>query len=147
MHCAIMSGWMLASPADVGCQSIQVDGLMQHASASDSNASSSSSEVSDAGSADKFHASDDDGSQQASPSRFRQDQADENAYASQDNDGSDNESDNGSEGPPELCSSDDEDDTLSDSTPAAHSAAAVSHESTFAKLLNDLIDSPVRWLG
>ncbi len=43
------------------------------------------------------------------------------------------ESDNGSEGPPELCSSDDDEDERSNSTPAAPSAAAVSHKPFFDK--------------
>jgi hypothetical protein len=110
-----------------------MSGGMPHES--ESNASSSSPEVSDAGSADKIEDSDDDGSQQPSPSLFRQEQADENADASQDDDGSDNESDDGSEGPLELCSSHDEEDALSNSTPVAHSAAAVSHESIFARFI------------
>ncbi len=50
--------------------------------------------LSDADCADKIKDSEVDGSRRPSPSLFRQEQADENAY--QDDDGSDNESENGS---------------------------------------------------
>jgi hypothetical protein len=101
----------------------QVDRLMPHTNFS--HASSSSSEESNAllnaDSSQKRHESDDDGSQRPSPSHYWQQQANKNADGSQDDDESDNESDNVSEGPPELCYSDDEE--------AVPSAAAVSHES------------------
>ncbi len=50
----------------------------------------------------KNHDSDDDGSQQLSPSQYRQHQANENADASQDDDGSDKQSDSGSKGTSEC---------------------------------------------
>jgi hypothetical protein len=77
---------------------------------------------------------DDDGSQEYSPSLYRQQQADENAEDSQeDDDGVDNESDNGSI--PELCNSDDEEEYYegSESTPAAHSASVVSQDTLLEK--------------
>jgi hypothetical protein len=107
---------------------------MQHAS--DDNASSSASENCDADSDEKNEHSDDDGSQQPSPSLFRQEQAHENADPSEDDDSEDNQSDDGSI--PELCESEDEDEDKDDyqpseSTPAASSAAAVSQESLLEK--------------
>jgi hypothetical protein len=104
----------------------QADGLMPHAS--DDNDSSSAAEDSEAGAADKFHDSDHDGSQEPSLSLFRQEQADENSDAIEDDDCEDNQSDYGS--CPELCSGpdDDEDYQESESTPAAQSAAAVLQE-------------------
>ncbi len=103
---------------------------------SDDNASSSASENCDADSDEKIEDSDDDGSQQPSPSLFRKEQADENADSSEDNDGEDNQSGYGS--CPELCDSEDEDEDEDDyqpfeSIPAASSAAAASQESLLEK--------------
>ncbi len=69
---------------------------------------------------------------------LRQEQADKNSDTFQDHDGSDNES----EGRPKLCSSDDEDDALSNSNPAAHPAAAASHESILLNFPNWLNLTP-----
>jgi hypothetical protein len=105
---------------------------MQHAS--NENAPSSAAENSDVESDERIEQSDDDGSQRPSPSLYRQQPADENADDSQDDDGEDNQSDYGSL--PELCDSENEDEEYyqrSESTPAAHSASAVSHESLLKK--------------
>jgi hypothetical protein len=102
--------------------------------ASDENASSLGAHNCDFESDGEIEENDEDGSQDYSPSLYRQQQADENAEDSQeDDDGVDNESDNGSI--PELCNSDDEEEYYegSESTPAAHSASAVSQESLLEK--------------
>ena len=102
--------------------------------ASDENPSSSAAENSDVESADKSEESDDDGSQRPSPSLYRQQQADENADDSQEDDDGD-EIEGGYGSCPDLCDSSDEEEYYegSESTPAAHSASAVSQESLFEK--------------
>ncbi len=95
--------------------------------ASDDNASSSASAVSDVESADKFDDSNDDGSQRPSPSLYRQQKINENADATEDDDGEDNQSGSGS--CQELCTDSEDHEERSESTPAAHSAAPVSQES------------------
>jgi hypothetical protein len=101
--------------------------------ASDSNATSSVSEDSDSDSAHKNEDSDDDGSQRPSPSLFRQEQADKNADAIEDDDGEDDQSDYGSIS--ELCSDSEDDEYYQqfESTSAAQFAAAVSQESLLDK--------------
>jgi hypothetical protein len=109
--------------------------------ASDVNASSSSSsEDSYADSAHKIEDSDDDGSQQPSPSQYQLQQAEQNADATEDDYCEDNESDYGSI--PDMVSDSEvyEDYQRSELTPAAQSAAAVSQESLlekFAELTRD----------
>ena len=102
--------------------------------ASDENASSLGAHNCDFESDGEIEENDDDGSQEYSPSLYRQQQADENADDGQeDDDGVDNESDNGSI--PELCNSDDEEEYYegSESTPAAHSASVVSQDTLLEK--------------
>jgi hypothetical protein len=76
--------------------------------ATDDNASSSASENCNADSVDKIEDSDEDGSEQPSPSLFLLQQADENADSSEDDDSEDNQSKYGSI--PDLCQSEDEED-------------------------------------
>ncbi len=102
--------------------------------ASDENASSMGAHNCDFESDAEIEEKDDDGSQRPSPSLYRQQQADENADDSQeDDDGEENQSGYGS--CPELCDSSDEEEYYegSESTPAAHSASAVSQESLLEK--------------
>ncbi len=77
--------------------------------ASDENASSSAAENSDVEFADKSEESDDEGSEQPSPSLFRQKQADENDEDSQEDDDSE-ENERGYASCPDLCNSSDEDE-------------------------------------
>jgi hypothetical protein len=82
--------WMRAAVCFSEINNLGRRGLMLHAS--DVNASSLSSENSNADSAHKTEDYDDDGSQQPSPSLFRLQQANQNADATEDDDIQDNES-------------------------------------------------------
>ena len=102
--------------------------------ASDENASSLGAHNCDLESDAEIEEKDDDGSQEYSPSLYRQQQADENADNSQEDDDGD-EIDGGYGSCPDLCDSSDEEEYYegSESTPAAHSASAVSQESLLEK--------------
>jgi len=102
--------------------------------ASDENGPLSAADNSDVQSDAGNEENDDDGSQEYSPSLYRQQQADENADGSQDDDDGD-EIDGGYGSCPDLCNSDDDEEYYegSESTPAAHSASAVSQESLLEK--------------
>ena len=102
--------------------------------ASDENASSLGAHNCDLESDGEIEENDDDRSQRPSPSLYRQQQADENAEDSQEDDDGD-EIEDGYPSCPELCDSSDEEEYYegSESTPAAHSASAVSQESLLEK--------------
>jgi hypothetical protein len=102
--------------------------------ASDENASSMGAHNCDFESDAEIEEKDDDGSQEYSPSLYRQQQADENADDSQEDDDGD-EIEGGYASCPDLCDSSDEEEYYegSESTPAAHYASAVSQESLLEK--------------
>jgi hypothetical protein len=102
--------------------------------ASDENGPLSAADNSDVQSDAGNEENDDDGSQEYSPSLYRQQQADENADDSQEDDDGDENERGYASSCPDLCNSDDEEEDedeyeASESTPAASSAAAATQES------------------
>jgi hypothetical protein len=102
--------------------------------ASDENGSSLGAHNCDLESDGEIEENDDDGSQEYSPSLYQQQQADENADDSQEDDDGD-EIEGGYASCPDLCDSSDDEEYYegSESTPAAHSASAVSQDSLLEK--------------